>query len=86
MGQTFSTQKFNARSPNEMNPFDDESGRFLVLANDEGQHCLWPSFVEVPAGWTVRLAESSRTECIDYIETNWVDMRPKSLVTAVRAE
>jgi MbtH protein len=33
------------------NPFDHESGRFLVLINDENQHSLWPSFADVPAGW-----------------------------------
>ena len=32
-----------------MNPFDDESGEFFVLRNDEGQHSLWPSFAAVPA-------------------------------------
>jgi MbtH protein len=68
-----------------MNPFDDEAARFVVLVNDEGQHCLWPVFADVPAGWTVRLTESSRQDCIAYIEANWVDMRPKSLVDAMRA-
>src|ERR1700722_14155839 len=40
--------------PGEMmstNPFDDETGTFVVLVNDEGQHSLWPMFAEVPAGW-----------------------------------
>ena len=32
------------------NPFDDENGTFLVLANDEGQHCVWPEFAAVPDG------------------------------------
>ncbi|MGW3730031.1 MbtH family protein, partial [Streptomyces sp. NPDC000851] len=35
------------------NPFDDADGRFLVLVNDEGQHSLWPSFADVPGGWTI---------------------------------
>ncbi|MFB9909711.1 MbtH family protein [Allokutzneria oryzae] len=61
------------------NPFEDPDGRYLVLVNDEGQHSLWPSFSEVPAGWTVALAETGRQECLDYIEANWTDMRPKSL-------
>ena len=39
------------------NPFDDTEGTFLVLVNEEGQHSLWPAFAEVPAGWTVVLAE-----------------------------
>ena len=68
-----------------MNPFDDENGIFHVLVNEEGQHCLWPSFAEVPAGWTVRLADSPRAACVEYVETNWVDMRPGSLIAAMRA-
>jgi MbtH protein len=67
------------------NPFDDENGRFLVLVNDEGQHSLWPGFADVPAGWEVRLGESTRGECLDYIEQNWTDMRPASLVAAMEA-
>ena len=35
------------------NPFDDESGTFLVLVNHEGQYSLWPAFAEVPEGWEV---------------------------------
>jgi len=66
-----------------MNPFDDPESRYLVLVNDEGQHSLWPSFVEVPAGWTIVLHEASRQACIEYIDTNWTDMRPKSLIEAM---
>lgn len=62
------------------NPFDNPDGRFLVLVNDEGQHSLWPTFVEVPAGWTTAFGEAGRQECLDYVETNWTDMRPKSLI------
>jgi MbtH protein len=62
------------------NPFDNADGRFLVLVNDEGQHSLWPSFAEVPAGWEVALPEDSRQACLEYVEANWTDMRPKSLV------
>jgi uncharacterized protein YbdZ (MbtH family) len=65
------------------NPFDDEEGRFFVLVNDEGQHSLWPSFVDVPAGWRTVHGEADRNECLEYIEENWTDMRPKSLVDAM---
>ncbi|MFD4947379.1 MbtH family protein [Streptomyces sp. NPDC058239] len=65
------------------NPFDDAEGRFLVLVNDEGQHSLWPSFAEVPAGWTVAHPEDSRQSCLDYVETHWTDMRPRSLVRSM---
>lgn len=62
------------------NPFEDEDGIYLVLINDEGQHSLWPVFAEVPDGWTVAHPEDTREACIDFIEENWTDMRPKSLI------
>lgn len=62
------------------NPFEDSEGRFRVLVNDEGQHSLWPSFADVPAGWTVAKDEDSRQACLDHIEENWTDIRPLSLV------
>jgi MbtH protein len=69
------------------NPFEDEDGEYLVLVNDEGQHSLWPSFVDVPAGWTVVHPADRRQTCLDYIEANWTDMRPRSLIEAMdRAE
>ncbi|MFC0432497.1 MbtH family protein [Kutzneria buriramensis] len=61
------------------NPFDDQDGAFLVLVNDEDQHCLWPAFAEPPAGWAVALGESTRETALSYVEQNWVDMRPRSL-------
>ena len=62
------------------NAFDDETGVFLALINDEGQYSLWPSFAEVPAGWTIAHGEDTRQACLDFIEVNWTDMRPKSLI------
>ncbi|MER7016273.1 MbtH family protein [Saccharopolyspora sp. NPDC000359] len=65
------------------NPFEDPEGRYLVLVNDEGQHSLWPTFVEIPAGWTEVHGEDTRDACLDYIEQNWTDLRPKSLIEAM---
>ncbi|MEV4378100.1 MbtH family protein [Streptosporangium amethystogenes subsp. fukuiense] len=65
------------------NPFEDPEGTYLVLVNDEGQHSLWPAFVEVPAGWTVVLPETDRQAALDYITDNWTDMRPRSLAEAM---
>jgi uncharacterized protein YbdZ (MbtH family) len=61
------------------NPFDDDSGTFFVLVNDEEQHSLWPTFADVPAGWRVVFGEAGRAECLEYIEREWPDIRPKSL-------
>ncbi|MTD55764.1 MbtH family protein [Amycolatopsis pithecellobii] len=68
------------------NPFDDDSGRFYALINDEGQYSLWPTFAEVPAGWTIVFGEDSRQACLDHIEANWTDLRPRSLVRAMETE
>jgi MbtH protein len=61
------------------NPFDDPDRRFLVLVNDEGQHSLWPEFAKVPDGWVIAFGDSDRASCMDYINANWTDMRPRSL-------
>lgn len=65
------------------NPFDDDNGAFFVLVNDEDQHSLWPVFADVPAGWRVVHGEASRAACLDYVEKNWTDLRPKSLRDAM---
>ena len=68
------------------NPFDDPDALYLVLANDQGQHSLWPAFADVPPGWVRRSGPVSRDRCLRYIETHWADMRPRSLVEAGDAE
>ncbi|QFZ19255.1 MbtH family protein [Saccharothrix syringae] len=61
------------------NPFDDPEGSFHVLVNDEEQHSLWPSFAEVPAGWTSRFGPDTREACLAYVEEHWTDLRPLGL-------
>jgi len=67
------------------NPFEDENGTYHVLVNAEGQHSLWPAFVTVPDGWTIVHKSDTRAACLEYIEKNWTDMRPKSLIEAMNA-
>jgi uncharacterized protein YbdZ (MbtH family) len=62
-----------------INPLDDDKGSFFVLANDEEQHRLRPTFADVPAGWRVVFGAADRAACLDYIEENWTDIRPQSL-------
>jgi MbtH protein len=61
------------------NPFDAADGTFTVLVNGEGQYSLWPDFAEVPHGWAVMYGPASRTDCLDYVNEHWTDMRPRSL-------
>jgi MbtH protein len=65
------------------NPFDDEDGVFYVLINDEEQYSLWPAFADVPAGWRVVFGESTRADCLAYVEETWTDLRPKTLRDAM---
>jgi MbtH protein len=68
------------------NPFEDEDAKYLVLINGEGQHSLWPVFADVPGGWEVIFGEDGRQACLDFIEKNWTDMRPTSLIKAMEAD
>jgi MbtH protein len=62
------------------NPFENPDASYLVLVNDEGQHSLWPAFAGIPEGWEKIFGEAGRQECLDFIEANWTDMRPRSLI------
>lgn len=66
-----------------MNPFDNAGGEFVVLVNGEGQYSLWPSFCEVPPGWRTVYGRDTRDACLAYVEENWTDMRPASLIAAM---
>ncbi|MBP2405835.1 MbtH-like protein [Streptomyces netropsis] len=65
------------------NPFEDDNASYFVLVNDENQHSLWPAFAEIPAGWTTAFGADTRAACLEYVEQNWTDMRPKSLIEAM---
>jgi MbtH protein len=65
-----------------MNPFDDNSAEFLVLINQEDQYSLWPIFAPIPDGWSCVFGPKKRTACLEFVESSWTDMRPRSLVDA----
>ena len=64
------------------NPFENEDAEYLVLVNDEGEHSLWPVFAEVPAGWR-SVFRGLRPAAVEYVDQNWTDMRPASLIAAM---
>ena len=68
------------------NPFEDFDARYLVLINGEGQHSLWPVFADMPDGWEIIFGEDGRQECLGFIEKNWTDMRPNSLIRQMAAD
>ncbi|EMA6343945.1 MbtH family protein [Bacillus cytotoxicus] len=61
------------------NPFENDNDMYKVLINEEGQHSVWPAFLDVPAGWSVVHDNDSRQACLAYIELHWTDMMPKRL-------
>ncbi|MCF3122234.1 MULTISPECIES: MbtH family protein [Streptomyces] len=63
------------------NPFEDDGAQYLVLVNDENQHSLWPAGTDVPPGWTVAQEASSRADSLAFVEQNWTDLRPASLIS-----
>jgi MbtH protein len=65
------------------NPFEDADATYLALVNDEDQYSLWPAFAAVPDGWSVALPETDRQSCLDFIEQQWTDLRPRSLRDAM---
>lgn len=65
------------------NPFEDPDATYLVVVNDENQHALWPTTIEVPADWTIVHPEDGRDACLSYIERNWSDRRPRGLAEAM---
>jgi MbtH protein len=68
------------------NPFENEDGIYVVLINDEGQYSLWPNEIVIPAGWSIVHPPDQRKTCLDFINENWTDMRPKSLIVAMNRE
>ncbi len=60
------------------NPFDDDDGMFSVVVNDEEQHSLWHPG-RGSRGLRKVFGEATRAECLDYVERNWTDIRPRSL-------
>lgn len=66
-----------------MNPFDDPDGEFVVLVNEERQYSLWPAFADIPTGWHIAHEKDTRSACVSYVEENWTDLRPASLVAAM---
>ncbi|ASB87047.1 MbtH family protein [Bacillus sonorensis] len=65
------------------NPFENEDGTYVVLMNSEGQYSLWPAFIDVPSGWAAVFGEANRSDCVEYISSNWSDLRPNSLKPAL---
>ena len=58
---------------------EDDDRLYIVLINEEEQYSLWLKDKSIPAGWRAVGKEGTRTECSQYVDTVWTDMRPASL-------
>lgn len=58
---------------------EDEGQTFRVVTNHEEQYSIWPEERDLPAGWVAVGPTGSKSDCLDYIEHVWTDMRPRSL-------
>lgn len=54
-------------------------GTYIVVVNDEDQYSIWPDLRELPDGWRPAGLTGSQSECLDYIESHWIDIRPLSM-------
>ncbi len=58
-----------------VNPFDEPKNQFIVLINHNGQYSLWPEFRQIPSGWKNIFGPTTKNDCIQYVESNWQDIR-----------
>lgn len=62
---------------------DSEKTEFIVVKNEQGQFSIWPSYRAIPAGWQSQNIQGKKSDCLAYIQDHWVDMRPRSLRSAL---
>ncbi|MET9255201.1 MbtH family protein [Streptomyces sp. NPDC048182] len=66
--------------------FDDALDlEYKVVLNDEEQYSIWPADRESPAGWHEAGQRGPKSDCLQWIEATWTDMRPRSLREAMDA-
>jgi uncharacterized protein YbdZ (MbtH family) len=58
---------------------EDEDVIYTVVVNHEEQYSIWPANRDPPLGWNAIGTAGRKSECLEYIESVWKDMRPLSL-------
>jgi MbtH protein len=67
------------------NEEQEDTTTYKVVLNHEEQYSIWPAYRENPLGWRDAGKSGSKSECLDYIEGVWTDMRPLSLRQKMQA-
>ncbi|KPX48511.1 MULTISPECIES: MbtH family protein [Pseudomonas syringae group] len=57
----------------------DSKSMYDVVINQQEQYSLWNNDRPVPGGWTSIGVAGPRDFCFDWIQSNWLDQRPKFL-------
>ena len=57
---------------------------YIVVVNHEEQYSIWPSWKEIPIGWSDIGVKGSKEECLDHIEKVWTDITPLSVKKILR--
>jgi MbtH protein len=52
---------------------------YRVVINPEEQYSIWPAYRDNPLGWRDADMSGTKSECLEFIERVWTDMRPLSL-------
>jgi len=60
-----------------------QESTYTVVINKEEQYSIWLSHKEIPLGWEEVGVTGNKSECLEYINKNWLDMRPLSLRVAL---
>ncbi len=50
------------------NPFEDDDSLYFALTNNLECYSIWPSFIDVPPGWSVDAGPGKRAEILAFIE------------------
>jgi len=50
-----------------------------VVLNHEEQYSIWPTYKDLPSGWSQAGKQGTKDECLAHIKEVWTDMRPLSL-------
>jgi len=57
----------------------EDTSTYRVVINHEEQYSIWPVHREIPLGWKDVGKVGTKSECLEYINEVWKDMRPLSL-------
>jgi uncharacterized protein YbdZ (MbtH family) len=69
------------------NPFDDDESLYFALKNNGDFYSIWPSFIDIPPGWSLVAGPALRVEILSYIEqeSNQTEVPAASLCVDAKA-